>query len=300
MCTIHRFTSEHSASHIAAIRNEWNDNPDGCVIIEIDESSNVVGMFKTVSKDSAIRYLLNSIAAEFIVHLRAATGSNVSIATIHGFTSRCGEWVYVHNGVIPNADNYIDVPYVDSLAIGEILHRCDDAGFSEPLPFDYANVIAVNVISGDIMCHKSSGGSLHHNPLTGSISTRPIKGCDKPVKVVGWFSLNPNHNKYATAESQWLAKFYPDRIREYPDRMDTAEPSEPRSGKTVKSDECHECGQSGVQSNKCRYYLPPDFKNVCGGKFVESTEYPNMCICDRCLNMEYVCRTCGRIDYCPE
>lgn len=293
MCTIHRFTAEHMANHITAIRSEWDDNPDGCVIIELDDNGNVAAMLKTLSRDSAIRYIRDSVAAQFIVHLRAATGSNISITTTHGFTSRCGEWLYVHNGIIDEAENYLDFPYVDSLAIGEVLPKCDDNGFSNPLPFNYANVIAVNVISGDIMCHRSIGGSLHYNPETGSVSTRPIKGCDTPVKEIGWFSLNPRLNRYATAESQWLAKFHPDKVH-------TIAPKKCSSVKTSDSTVCPECGQWGAKSNVCRLYTPPEYKNVCGGKYVASTEYPDVCFCDKCLNSEAYCKACGRVEYCPD
>lgn len=292
MCTIHRFTAEYSANHIHAIRSEWDSNPDGCVIIELDDNGNVSAMFKTLSRDSAIRYIRDSVAAQFIVHLRAATGSNISIATTHGFTSRCGEWLYVHNGIIEDAENYLDFPYVDSLAIGEVLPKCDENGFSNPLPFSYANVIAVNVISGDIMCHKSVGGSLHYNPDTGSVSTRAIKGCDTPLRKVGWFRLNTENNRYATSEAKWLAKFYPDSVAA----------TTPKKCSSVKTDErsvCPECGQWGEKSNVCRLYLPSDFRKVCGGEYTQSPEDANTCTCDKCGNEEGYCKTCGRVEYYP-
>lgn len=290
MCTIHRFTAEHMANHIHAIRNEWDSNPDGCVIIELDDNGNVSAMLKTLSRDSAIRYIRDSVAAQFIVHLRAATGSNISITTTHGFTSRCGEWLYVHNGIIDDAENYLDFPYVDSLAIGEILPKCDDNGFSNPLPFNYANVIAVNVISGDIMCHRSIGGSLHYNPETGSVSTRPIKGCDIPVKEIGWFSLNPKHNRYTTAESQWLAKFHPDKV-------DAMTPKKCSSVKTDETNKCPECGQFGKYIETCRSYLAPDYKVKCWGKYHGSKEDWKILVCDMCGNKCGFCEECGRLDY---
>lgn len=205
MCTIHYFHARYAANHIEAIRDEWNSNPDGCVIIEMNNGK-VDGMFKTMNKHSALQYLKNSTADTFIVHLRAATGSNITINTIHGFVSECGEWLYVHNGVIPEAADYVTDPYVDSLAIGNcIAYRTDED--IQDLPFHYAMVLAVHVTDGVVMCHRSVSGSLHHNPFTGCISTKRMAGCDTPCIKDGWWVVSDSRDELRTSHWQNVTRY---------------------------------------------------------------------------------------------
>ena len=174
MCTLHMFPQCDKSEHVDSIRKESAMNPDGISILCLIQDFRT-GQYKASSRvqfmdtDDAVWFINKSKADYYVVHLRAATSlgwgkykhDEHSVTGCHMFTSKCGTWVYAHNGIIrgKKSEGY----HVDSLVIGEY-----DLAYAEPedldcnvLPYDFANVLAYHIPTSTMMYHRCKQGRLH-------------------------------------------------------------------------------------------------------------------------------------------
>jgi hypothetical protein len=185
MCTIYTFDARSKADFLKRICRDWESNPDGGSLVAIHRGK-VAMRLQTPQKKVLASAIASTSAERFVVHLRAATTMATGVSGCHMFDSPSGEWIYCHNGVIPNPDRL----RVDSLALGEDLDR----GWSE-LPdwsrYGFCNVIAVRHGRGDaeVFIHRSMGGTLFTDD-EGNWSSKPVNTRFRPVEQGGWHDLS--------------------------------------------------------------------------------------------------------------
>lgn len=89
-----------------ALMHQSSAHPDGWgVAYYIDGFPHVVKSVSSAVSDSLFRRVSGVVASETVVaHLRKATVGNLSIINSHPF--QFGNWIFAHNGQIPNFENY--------------------------------------------------------------------------------------------------------------------------------------------------------------------------------------------------
>jgi len=223
--------------HVSAIIDEWKDNPDGGVVMCFNDGV-LIDMLKTMNRDSLVRFIRSSVADEYIVHLRAATGSNISITSTHGFVSPCGEWLYVHNGVIRGSQQY-----VDSLEIGEYLSDYFERNEPGTLPDEWwAMVLAYNVITNDLWLHTSANGSLYWNESTGDVSTHAITGVGVRRVGMGWERLSNRTNPKLMKSIGGFGEYIPPEWVYRPSKPTKAKPPKLSEASPYSILRCQDCG----------------------------------------------------------
>lgn len=190
MCTLYTVPVSMLNPLIAQLEKDYPSNHDGCSAIGlVDQQSAldiaVLWRFQSMGFRNFVKTLrtLAKSVTRVCVHMRAATQGFPSVANCHFFDTDSGDWAYCHNGIIH------DVPHrVDSLAIGPQLDNRDPGDLTQfPRHWDFANVIAANQHTGDIVVHRSRCGTLYVSPDFTAFGSRRLSPDWYEVTHKGWY-----------------------------------------------------------------------------------------------------------------
>lgn len=193
MCVLHCFDCDAKPRHIDRIVLDWQTNNDGGSVCFLNDEGDVFLRCQCVELQQLIDLLWLVDASRYMVHLRMSTTPVDGVQGCHMFDSPDGSWTYAHNGVIytQEAKRY----RVDSLVLGNELERANSQvhgtvtnGLPDWQEHDFANVLALDNLSGTLYVHRSEYGKLttDHN---GNWSTVAVDGTYHPLKA-GWYNVD--------------------------------------------------------------------------------------------------------------
>lgn len=195
MCTLYVFTTDNKSAFIRQITADAVYNSDGFSVLIAHGTT--FSLFRTENLDLFLDVITMSDGDRYFAHCRMATTAYKGITRCHGLDA--GDYTIFHNGVIDYPGD------LDSRGIAELFknHPLDFA-LNALSGFTYANVIAVDTMTGDYYVNRSEVGSLHTDG-NGSYSTVAIKGtCDIPVLLGYTEHTTDNCAVKETDEYDWL------------------------------------------------------------------------------------------------
>lgn len=178
MCTIYAFNRDNKKQFVAQILSDWKSNPDGfsCLYRNDEDWS----LFKSTSYEQTELFLYLVNADQYFAHLRMGTTRYYGITRCHGLMG--GDWVIFHNGVIEHPGD------LDSKGIALLFEKFSvDTAIAAVSSERFANVIAVNPDTGEVLVFRSITGTLYTDG-NGSYSTKLIPGVITSPVMVGVYN----------------------------------------------------------------------------------------------------------------
>lgn len=182
MCTIYTFTPSLRDEALLAARHDRRFNGDGASLIVVDGARvvlSIAGVWDTMVLN-ILRALPEKRWTRAFLHLRAATGGEVTTANCHGWGDRATGTKYVqHNGWINRrTDTAVDsqsiVEWIELGGTAEALSLLRDEAF--------ANVFLIDEGTGVYYVHRSLTGSLYTDG-NGNFGTTPFGSVQDAVGV---------------------------------------------------------------------------------------------------------------------
>lgn len=195
MCTLYVFTTDNKSAFIRQITADAVYNSDGFSVLIAHGTT--FSLFRTENLDLFLDVIVMSDGDRYFAHCRMATTAYKGVTRCHGLDA--GDYTIFHNGVIDYPGD------LDSRGIADLFknHPLDFA-LNALSGFTYANVIAVDTMTGDYYVNRSEVGSLHTDG-NGSYSTVAIKGtCDTPVPLGYTEYSNASGNTIENDGYDWL------------------------------------------------------------------------------------------------
>lgn len=197
MCTIMTVDKDSYTDDVfAQIKADARYNDDGWSLALISNGG-VRDVIHTMSLPVIQAALDNEDWDRMFLHARAATGmSDINVLNSHGFRSY--PYLIFHNGFIMNSENHLPV---DSEQIGIWLDTLGEAGCLQKLYSEgFANVMLLNVKTGDYLIHRSKTGTLFTDG-DGNYSTNEVGYMRIPVKEYTQYKFRMP--EWRRTESRW-------------------------------------------------------------------------------------------------
>lgn len=195
MCTLYVFTPDNKSAFIRQITADAVYNNDGFSVLIAHGTT--FSLFRTENLDLFLDVIVMSDGDRYFAHCRMATTAYKGVTRCHGLDA--GDYTIFHNGVIDYPGD------LDSRGIADLFknHPLDFA-LNALSGFTYANVIAVDTMTGDYYVNRSEVGSLYTDG-SGCYSTVAIKGtCDTPVPLGYMEYSNASGNTIENDGYDWL------------------------------------------------------------------------------------------------